>query len=147
MALLDPGNRVELGFLLIAGVAAFVIPVTGQINLVFGVALLAWFGFYLYKLTRGDVEEPELIGTAAAIGALPDRTRRTTVIALFVLAAAVILACAEPFAESLVGAGTSWASTSSCWCSGWRRWPRRRRSSSSRSSSPRAARAPRPSRR
>ena len=103
---LDPGNRVELGFLLIAGVAAFVIPVTGQINLVFGIALLAWFGFYLYKLTRGDVEEPELIGTAAAIGALPERNRRTTVIALFVLAAAVILACAEPFAESLVGAGT-----------------------------------------
>ena len=103
---LDPGNRVELGFLLIAGVAAFVIPVTGQINLVFGLALLAWFGFYLYKLTRGEVEEPELIGTAAAIGALPDRNRRTTVIALFVLAAAVILACAEPFAESLVGAGT-----------------------------------------
>ena len=103
---LDPGNRVELGFLMVAGVAAFIIPVTGQINLVFGIALLAWFGFYLYKLTRGDVEEPELIGTAAAIGALPQRNRRTGVIALFVLAAAVILACAEPFAESLVGAGT-----------------------------------------
>ena len=103
---LDPGNRVELGFLTVAGIAAFVIPVTGQINLVFGIALLAWFGFYLYKLTRGEVEEPELIGTAAAIGALNDRTRRGTVIALFVVAAAIILACAEPFAESLVGAGT-----------------------------------------
>ncbi len=103
---LDPGNRVELGFLMVAGVAAFVIPVTGQINLVFGLALLAWFGFYLYKLTRGAVEEPDLIGTAAAIGALSQRHRRTTVTALFVLAATVILACAEPFAESLVGAGT-----------------------------------------
>jgi cation:H+ antiporter len=103
---LDPGNRVELGFLLIAGLIAFVVPVTGRIHLVLGVALLAWFGLYLYKLTRGDVEEPELIGTAAAIGSLPDRTRRATVIALFVVAAAVILACAEPFAESLIGAGT-----------------------------------------
>jgi cation:H+ antiporter len=102
---LEPGNRVELGFLLIAGVIAFVVPVTGRIHLVLGVALLAWFGFYLYKLTRGGVEEPELIGAAAAIGALPDRTRRATVIALFVIAAAVILACAEPFAESLIGAG------------------------------------------
>jgi cation:H+ antiporter len=102
---LDPSNRVELGFLLIAGVIAFVVPATGRIHLVLGVALLAWFGLYLYKLTRGDVEEPELIGTAAAIGALPDRTRRVTVIALFVFAAAVILACAEPFAESLIGAG------------------------------------------
>jgi cation:H+ antiporter len=103
---LDPGNRIELGFLLIAGVIAFVVPATGRIHLVLGVALLAWFGLYLYKLTRGDVEEPELIGAAAAIGALPARPRRITVIALFVIAAAVILACAEPFAESLIGAGT-----------------------------------------
>jgi cation:H+ antiporter len=103
---LDPGNRVELGFLLIAGVVAFGIPVSGHIDITIGVALLGWFGFYLYRLTRGDVEEPELIGTAAAIGALPDRVRRTTVIALFAVAAAVILLCAEPFAESLIDAGT-----------------------------------------
>jgi cation:H+ antiporter len=103
--LLDPGNRVELGFLMIAGVIALVIPATGRIHLVLGVALLAWFGLYLYKLTRGDVEEPELIGTAAAIGGMPARARRSTVIALFVVAAAVILVCAEPFAESLIGAG------------------------------------------
>ncbi|WFR71818.1 sodium:proton exchanger [Prescottella defluvii] len=103
---LEPSNRVELGFLLIAGVLAFVIPATGHIHLVLGVALLAWFGFYLYKLTRGDVEEPDLIGTAAAIGEMPDRPRRTTVIALFVVAAGVILACAEPFANSLIDAGT-----------------------------------------
>ncbi|MDH6282929.1 sodium:proton exchanger [Prescottella agglutinans] len=103
---LEPSNRVELGFLLIAGLIAFVIPATGHIHLVLGVALLAWFGFYLYKLTRGDVEEPDLIGTAAAIGEMPDRPRRTTVIALFVVAAGVILACAEPFANSLIDAGT-----------------------------------------
>ncbi|WP_029373243.1 sodium:proton exchanger [Mycobacterium sp. UM_WWY] len=103
---LDPGNRVELGFLLIAGVVAFVIPVTGQIHLVLGVALLAWFGFYLYKMSRGEVEEPDLIGTAAALGALSVRARRSSVVALFVIAGGVILMCAEPFAESLIGAGT-----------------------------------------
>lgn len=102
---LDPSNRVELGFLLVAGVVAFVIPATGQIHLVLGLALLAWFGFYLYKLTRGEVEEPELIGTAAAIGRLPSQARRSTVVALFAVAAVVILVCAEPFAESLIGAG------------------------------------------
>ncbi|MFD7307899.1 sodium:proton exchanger [Promicromonospora sp. NPDC059942] len=103
---LEPGNRLELGFLLIAGVAAFVIPATGHIHLVLGVALIAWFGFYMYKLTRGEAEEPDLIGTAAAVGSLPRRARRTTVVALFVLAAGVILACAEPFAESLVESGS-----------------------------------------
>lgn len=103
---LERGNRVELGFLLVAGIVAFIVPATGRIHLTLGIALLAWFAFYLYKLSRGDVEEPDLIGTAAALGALPTRVRRTGVIALFVFAALVILACAQPFAESLIGAGT-----------------------------------------
>jgi cation:H+ antiporter len=97
---------VEIGFLMFAGVAAFVIPVTGRIHIAFGMVLLGWFGFYLYKLSRGDVEEPELIGTAAALGALPDRVRRIAVAALFLLAAAVIVTCAKPFADNLIGAGT-----------------------------------------
>ncbi|WP_024795724.1 sodium:proton exchanger [Tomitella biformata] len=103
---LEQGNRVELGFLLIAGIAAFIIPVTGRIHVVFGIALLAWFGFYLYKLTRGDVEEPELIGTAATIGGMSTKARRSTVIAMLVFAAMVILVCAEPFANSLIDAGS-----------------------------------------
>lgn len=103
---LEPTNRVELGFLVIAGVVAFAIPVGGAIHLGLGVALLAWFGFYLYKLSHGDVEEPDLIGTAAAIGDLPDRGRRATVIGLFLASGAVILLCAKPFADNLVGAGT-----------------------------------------
>src|SRR5271156_5299280 len=104
--LLEPANRVELGFLLIAGVVAFVIPATGQIHLVLGLALLAWFGFYLYKISHGDVEEPDLIGTAAALGELPDRTRRVAVVGMFVASGAVILLCAKPFADNLVSAGT-----------------------------------------
>jgi cation:H+ antiporter len=103
---LEPANRVELGFLLIAGVVAFLIPATAHIHLVLGLALLAWFGFYLYKLSRGDVEEPDLIGTAAALGGLPDRGRRIAVIGLFATSCVVILLCAEPFANNLVAAGT-----------------------------------------
>ena len=103
---LEPANRVELGFLLIAGVAAFVIPATGQIHLVLGVALLAWFGFYLYKVSHGDVEEPDLIGTAAALGELPDRSRRLAVVGMLLVSGTVILLCAKPFADNLVSAGT-----------------------------------------
>jgi len=103
---LDTSNRVEIGFLMFAGVAAFLVPATGRIHIVFGVMLLGWFGYYLYKLSRGDVEEPELVGTAAALGALPDRTRRIAVSALFIFAASVIVTCAKPFAESLIDAGT-----------------------------------------
>jgi cation:H+ antiporter len=103
---LDTSNRVEIGFLMIAGVVAFVVPATGRIHIVFGMAILGWFGYYLYKLSRGEVEEPELVGTAAALGALPDRVRRVAVTALFIFAASVIVACAKPFAENLIDAGT-----------------------------------------
>lgn len=104
--LLEPANRVELGFLLIAGVVAFVIPATGQIHLALGVALLAWFAFYLYKVSHGDVEEPDLIGTAAALGQLPDRSRRIAVVGMLLVSGAVILLCAKPFADNLVSTGT-----------------------------------------
>ncbi|MGA7055068.1 MAG: sodium:proton exchanger, partial [Mycobacterium sp.] len=103
---LEPGNRLEIGFLLIAGLAAFLIPATGHIHLVLGVALLAWFGFYLYKLSHGDVEEPDLVGTAAALGHLPNRSRQITVVGLFTMSCVVILLCAAPFADNLVAAGT-----------------------------------------
>lgn len=103
---LDRGNRMELGFLLVAGTAAFLIPATGRIPLPLGLALLGWFGFYLWRLARGEVQEPDLVGPAAAIGALPRRFRRALVATLLVVAAAVILISAEPFATSLVGAGT-----------------------------------------
>ncbi|HWT47057.1 MAG TPA: sodium:proton exchanger [Mycobacterium sp.] len=103
---LQPANRVELGFLLIAGVVAFVIPASGQIHMALGLTLLAWFGFYLYKVGHGDVEEPDLVGTAAALGELPDRSRRIAVVGLFAASGAVILLCAKPFADDLVAAGT-----------------------------------------
>ncbi|WP_328649136.1 sodium:proton exchanger [Amycolatopsis sp. NBC_00348] len=103
---LDSPYRVELGFLAIASVVAFVIPATGQISLLLGFALLGFFGFYLWKVSRADVSEPHLVGPAATIGALPKRARRALVIGLFVFAAAVILACAEPFAHNLIAAGT-----------------------------------------
>lgn len=103
---LESGHRMELGFLLIAGVVAFTIPVSGQIHLFLGLALLAFFGFYLWKVSRGEAEEPDLVGPAATIGALPARARRTVVVTLFVFSAAVILASAEPFAHALIGTGT-----------------------------------------
>jgi cation:H+ antiporter len=103
---LEPANRVELGFLLIAGVIAFAIPAIGQIHLALGLTLLAWFGFYLYKVSHGEVEEPDLIGSAAALGELPDRYRRIAVVGLFAASGTVILLCAKPFADNLVAAGT-----------------------------------------
>ena len=103
---LESGHRVELGFLAVASVVAFVIPATGQIPLLLGFALLGFFVFYLWKVSRAEAEEPHLVGPAATIGALPSRARRTLVVALFAFAALVIVLCAEPFAHALIGTGT-----------------------------------------
>ncbi|MGO1051425.1 sodium:proton exchanger [Crossiella sp. CA198] len=102
---LGSGYRVELGFLAIAAVVAFVIPATGQISLLLGCALLGLFGFYLWKVSRSEASEPHLVGPAARIGALPRRARRSLVIGLFVFAAVVVLASAEPFAHGLIATG------------------------------------------
>ena len=103
---LQSGYRTELGFLFIASVVAFLIPMSGQISLVLGFALLGFFVFYLWKASRAEASEPDLVGAAARIGDLPCRARRLLVTGLFVFAAAVIVASAEPFAESLISTGT-----------------------------------------
>jgi cation:H+ antiporter len=103
---LQSGYRMELGFLLIASVVGFVIPLSGEINLVLGFALLGFFVFYMWKASRAEASEPDLVGAAARIGGLPDRRRHLLVTAMFVLAAAVIVASAEPFANSLITTGT-----------------------------------------
>jgi len=103
---LDPEHRLELGFLAIASLVAFVIPVTGQISLGIGVIMLGLFVFYLVRVAGSPHdEEPDLVGPAARIGALSAVQRRTVVIAMFVVSAVVIFSCAEPFADALLGSG------------------------------------------
>jgi cation:H+ antiporter len=103
---LESGYRLELGFLAIASLLSFIIPATGQISIFLGLVLLGIFTFYLVRVAKsGSDEEPDLIGPAARIGALPAAHRRPLVIALFVVAAGLILLCAEPFANALVESG------------------------------------------
>ncbi|HEY9290020.1 MAG TPA: sodium:proton exchanger [Microlunatus sp.] len=105
--ILDVGYRLELGFLLIASLLSLMIPISGEINLLLGIVLLALFVYYLVRVAQGDSgDEPDLIGPAARIGDLPTRQRRPLVIGLFVIAAGLILFCAEPFATALVQTGT-----------------------------------------
>ena len=105
--ILDSGYRVELGFLLIASVAAFAIPLSGQISLILGFVLLGFFVFYLWKASQAETSAPDLVGPAARIGGLPSRRRRPLVAGLFLWAAAVIVISAEPFANSLITTGTA----------------------------------------
>jgi len=102
---LPPRNRVELAFLAIASAYAFLIPLTRTIAWYDAVVLLGLFGAYLWRVTREGRSEPELIGLAADIAALPRRRRRILVTGLFVFAAAIVVMAAKPFAEGLVATG------------------------------------------
>jgi cation:H+ antiporter len=101
-----PRRRIELFFLAVASVYAFVIPFTGRIGVVSAVILLLLYLVYLWRVAKEERSEPELSGVCADLGSLSCRRRRAAVAGLFVAAAAFVLASAEPFAEALVATGT-----------------------------------------
>jgi cation:H+ antiporter len=73
-----------------------------------GVGLLGFFAYYLIRVAREDgAGEPDLVGPAARIAALPTDQRRPLVVGMFVLSGLAVLVCARPFAEALVGSGAA----------------------------------------
>ena len=100
-----PKRRIELLFLAVASIYAFVIPVTRRIALYDTVVLLGLYAVNLWRVAKEERSEPELAGVCASIGSLPCRRRRGLVIGMFVAAAAFVLAAAEPFANALVATG------------------------------------------
>jgi cation:H+ antiporter len=102
---LESEARIDLAFLFIASIVALLIPATAQIHLLVGLVLLLLFIGYLWRQSRNEREEPELEGVAALVGGLPKIGRRIFIIVAVLVAAAVILMSAEPFAHGLVQAG------------------------------------------
>jgi cation:H+ antiporter len=102
---LRSAQRTDVGFLLVATLWAFTIPLRGQLSVLDLGVLGTLFVFYIIRAAREEVEEPELIGAAAALGSLPKVPRRVITLILFVFSAAVILVVAEPFAEGLIEIG------------------------------------------
>ena len=106
-------NAVEVSFLALAGIYGFVIVWRGSIAELDAVALFAIYALYLWRLSRlpkeadDDDDDESEVGPGAALSELP-RARQFTVIAgLALVAGAIILLEAEPFAESLIGAATT----------------------------------------
>src|SRR3954454_2530022 len=95
----------EVVFLGIATLYSLTLPLRHTLTLVDAVVLVAIFGAYAWRLSRAPAEEPDLQGVSAWVGGMATTPRRVTFSALFVLAALVILACAEHFAEGLVQTG------------------------------------------
>jgi cation:H+ antiporter len=100
------GNSVGILFLGIATIWSFTIPIRGYLSLVDTAVLFTIFVFYLLISSRAPPREHAVfVGPALAIASLSRGWRRFWILALFVYAAGVIFAAAEPFAESLVETG------------------------------------------
>lgn len=95
----------EISILGLATMAGLFIFFMSEVHLILSFVLIGVYVFYLWITSTKKAEEPELMGVSAMIGSLPKTQRRATVILLFVYAAAVIFAAAEPFVHALVETG------------------------------------------
>jgi cation:H+ antiporter len=102
---LGEGRRLDLAFLGVASLYSLVIPLTRRLAWYDAAVLLTLFGAYLWRAAQGERTETVLVGVARQIGDLRQRARRVVVAGLFLGAAAIVLAVAEPFAQALVDGG------------------------------------------
>jgi len=102
---LDKGSGLPLAFLAIATLYAFTLPLRAGISPIDTLVLFALFIAYAMLAARQEAHEPELVGPAATIGALPTMQRRLVILALFAFAGLTIILSAESFAEGLVHSG------------------------------------------
>ncbi len=103
----ERSNSIGILFLGAATLWSFTIPIRGNLALIDTAVMFTIFAAYMFISSRSPSRHAEeFVGPAAAIGALSKLPRRLTIIAIFVYAAVVIFAAAEPFAEGLVATGT-----------------------------------------
>ncbi|GAB6196568.1 sodium:proton exchanger [Lysobacter xanthus] len=108
-------NAIEVIYLAIASLYSFVLVAKARITAWDAVVLFAVYGLYLWRLSRlprastddDDDDDDGEVGPAAVLETLPRRQRFTIMGVLGLLAGAIILLEAEPFAESLVDAATT----------------------------------------
>ena len=102
---LERSHSVEIGFLAVATAYSLTLPLKSSLILIDSAVLITIFIWYVIRIARAPAEEPHLVGPAQWIGNLPTGRRRLVTVGMLVVAAAVILASAERFAEGLVETG------------------------------------------
>ena len=107
---LAPVNAAEVTFLLIGTAWSFTILLRDAIGWIDSVVLVAIFAAYVWRvsyLPKAEEDEDDEPGPAAALSQLSSARQWAAMAALTVVAAAVILVSAEPFAEAMVDSGRS----------------------------------------
>lgn len=106
---LAPVNAIEIVALAVSSAYAFLIVWKNTISAWDSAVLIGVFAVYLWRVSRlpkaTDDDEDEEPGPGAVIAQMPARQRWAVMIGMTVAAAGVILAVAEPFAESMIDGG------------------------------------------
>lgn len=102
---LTRAQSVDIAYLTIASIYGLSLFLKETLTPADAVVLVGIYVLYLIRLSGAPPSPPHLVGPSAYIGSLPRRTRRMINYAGFVVAAGVILLCAEPFAESIIELG------------------------------------------
>ena len=104
---LKPQRRVDLAIIAAASLYAPVVVLRGHLAWNDALVLIGLYVLYLRRLATGSPEPPHLVGVAAELGKLSKRLRKRWVVGIMVYSALTILVTAEPFANSVLGAGTT----------------------------------------
>ncbi|HDS30417.1 MAG TPA: sodium:calcium antiporter [Firmicutes bacterium] len=102
---LEKERATEFFFLAVATIYAFVVALKSSLTWFDGIIFISLFVWYIVIASKRPVGECEVEGPASLICMLPPRRRKLSTLVMFLYAAAVIVANAEPFSEGLVETG------------------------------------------
>jgi cation:H+ antiporter len=106
---LDRGIAVEIAFLAVATLWAFLVPFGGGIDVLDTAVLVGLYVAYIVIILRAGVEsQEEHIGVPKYLQSFPRGSRVLTVITLFVYSGAMILLAVEEFAHGLEALGIAY---------------------------------------
>jgi cation:H+ antiporter len=98
---LDPRISIEILFLSIVTLYAFVIPFNGGIDGIDALFLIGMYLVYIYVIFQGEISDEVHVGVTGYLQALRRPIRIAAVGLLFVYSGVVILISVEPFAKGL----------------------------------------------
>jgi cation:H+ antiporter len=100
-------RRLELGVLLLVSIFSIQIVARGNLTLADGIILVALYLLYARRVQGTPEEEPAVIGVPAGLLSISPEFRRPAIAGLILVAAAVVITIANPFADALLATGTS----------------------------------------
>ena len=100
-------RRLELGILLVVSIYAVQIVARGNVTVFDSFVLIALYVLYARRVQGTHGEEPAVVGVAAGLLSLPRKYHGLMIAGLILVAGAVVIMIANPFADALLATGTS----------------------------------------